>query len=366
MVASLAVSYRITHTAGPAFDAADSHLADLVKGRPVIVVVDDVLWPAYGNAIESYVEQRLNSRGIIRTPGTEAIKTLGFAATLCETAIDAEIPRDGVFVAVGGGTIMDAVGFSASIFRRGIGYVRVPTTLVGMIDVGVGIKQAVNIAHKKNIVGSFYAPLGIINDQGFLATLPAHHLACGIAEAIKIALISDEDLFELLEWYAPSLVASHFQEPDSVAREILHRSEAAMIGQLASNLHELDLRRLADFGHTFSPTIESASDYAVSHGEAVAMDMLLSAAIGVRAGMVPPALPLRLARLLRAIGLRMTHSTMTIDAMRSALEEIRLHRAGNLNLVVPSDIGCGAFLQGVSPQELAWGLAMVRELDAVA
>jgi 3-dehydroquinate synthase len=276
------------------------------------------------------------------------------------------MPRDGAFVAVGGGTIMDVVGFAASIFRRGIGYVRVPTTLIGMIDVGVGIKQAVNVDRHKNVIGSFYAPLGTINDQAFLATLPQRHLACGISEAIKIALVSDKRLFDLLEDHAANLIENGFQRPALVTREILFRSEAAMIEQLSSNLYEVQRRRLVDFGHTFSPLIEGASDYEVPHGEAVAMDMLLSSAIGVRVGLVPPWLPLRLARLLRSVGLPLEHPAMTIEAMVSALEGARLNRNGKVNLVVPTAIGEGAFLEDVGAADVVSALAAVRQFRTAA
>lgn len=366
MVAAHTVSYEVRHTAGRVFDLGNEHLAVLLGARPVLIIVDETVWLANGREIGAYARHRLQSRGVISVPGTESTKSLAFASTLCQAALQARIPRDGAFVAVGGGTVMDVVGFAASIFRRGIGYVRVPTTLIGMIDVGVGIKQAVNVDYQKNVIGSFYAPLGIINDQSFLATLPRRHLACGVSEAIKIALICEEQLFGLLEKHAPSLIATGFQRPESLTQEILYRSEAAMIDQLSSNLHEMDRRRLVDFGHTFSPIIESASDYEVPHGEAVAMDMLLSSAIGVRVGLVPPWLPARLARLLRAVGLPLTHPTMTPELMSSAIEEARLHRAGSLNLVVPTAIGRGAFLQEVPSADLAHALAAVRKLQTAA
>jgi 3-dehydroquinate synthetase len=365
MNAPFTVSYEIRHTRGPVFDLDDNHLVELLGKQPVLVVVDAGIWPTYGRDIRSYVTSRLNCKGIIPIPGTESSKSLAAAAALCEAAIDARIPRDGVFVAVGGGTVMDVVGFAASIFRRGIGFVRVPTTLIGMIDVGVGIKQAVNVGAKKNIIGSFYPPLGIINDQTFLRTLPRKYLACGIAEAIKIALVCDEHLFELLETYGPTLIATGFQKPAAIAQEVLQRSEAAMIGQLSPNLFEADRRRLVDFGHTFSPTIESASEYDVSHGEAVAMDMLLSCAIGARRGIVSPALPLRLARLLQAIDLRLVHPVMTTGRMNAAVDEMRLHRGGSLNLVVPTEIGTADFLQTVGAEDLDCALTAVRQLQNV-
>ena len=364
MAASHDVAYEVHHTAGRVFDLADSLLADVVGSRPVLAVVDETVWELCGDTIRAYLDQRLDNRGVIVVPGTESIKSLTFAATLCHNAFDARIPRDGAFLAIGGGTILDVVGFAASIFRRGINYVRVPTTLIGMIDVSVGIKQAVNVGRHKNIIGSFYAPLSSINDQAFLETLPRRHLACGVSEAIKIALVCDAQLFGLLEQHAPAMIASGFQRPHWAAQEVLRRSEAAMIAQLAPNLHEADRRRLVDFGHTFSPAIESSSDYEVPHGEAVAMDMLLSSIIGTRSGSVPPWLPSRLARLLRAAGLPLTHPSMTPEIMSRAMDDARLHRAAKLNLVVPAALGRGAFVQRVEHADLVHAIDTAHRLDA--
>jgi 3-dehydroquinate synthetase len=363
VVSPLIVSYNIVHTADGVFDPANPQLADLVGNRPALIILDDAISLVYGTRIEQYARIHLDCRAVIYVTGNESTKTLASAADLCERAIAARIPRDGVFIAIGGGTVMDVAGFAASIFRRGISYVRIPTTLIGMIDVAVGIKQGVNAGNLKNVIGSFYPPLGVLNDRRLLATLPKRHLACGIAEALKIALVCDEGLFQLLESHARVLIESGFQEPIGIANEVLRLSEQAMIDELAPNLYERDRRRLADFGHSFSAAIEVASDYSVPHGEAVALDMLLSSALGVQAGVVPVDLLERLANLYETVGLPLMHPLMTPELMYNALQDIRLHRDGNLNLVVPAAIGTGAFLQAVSRDELAVALVNVQRLQ---
>jgi 2-epi-5-epi-valiolone synthase len=362
VVSPLIVSYLIGHAERGIFDPINPQLADLVGDRPVLIIVDETISRMYGNSIRQYTRKHLDCRDVINLTGNESTKTLACASELCERAIAARIPRDGVFIAIGGGTIMDVAGFAASIFRRGIGYVRIPTTLIGMIDVAVGIKQGVNVGHLKNVIGTFYPPLGAFNDRRFLATLPRRHLACGIAEALKIALVCDAVLYELLEAHARILIESGFQEPTDIAHEVLRRSEQTMIDQLSPNLYERDRRRLVDFGHSFSAMIETASNYTVPHGEAVALDMLLSIAVGIRAGIVPQFLLERLARLYQTVGLPLIDPLMTAGLMYRALEDIRLHRDGDLNLVVPTAIGTGGFLQDVSIGHLAVALEDIQRL----
>ncbi len=362
MSASKVVNYEIEHTHGPIFDITNDALAFAVEDRAVLLVVDSSLWPFYGAQIERYARERLTCLNIVRLAGGEATKSLEEVADLCATAVDVGLPRHGIFVAIGGGTILDAVGFAASIYRRGVGYIRVPTTLIGMIDVGVGIKQAINFRHKKNVLGSFYAPRCTINDARFLYNLPRRELACGMAEAIKIGFLCDRSLFELLELHSSEILTSGFRTPQPVATEILMRAEVAMLDQLATNLYESDLRRLVDFGHSFSPIIETTTNYAVAHGEAVALDMLLSTIIAVERQICDRNVIARLTRLYHKIGLPTMHTSMSPLLMERALIEARKHRGGALNLVVPTGIGSAAFLQDVAYDELVSALAVMSAL----
>jgi 3-dehydroquinate synthetase len=366
MTTSRSVSYRVCHTAQHVFDERDTTLAEAVGTRPVVLIVDEALFPRYGRALRSYAAQKLHCLGVLRIPGSESAKSLEHASSICAAAFDFGLPRNGAFVAVGGGTVLDLVGFSASIFRRGVAFVRIPTTLIGMIDVGVGIKQAVNFKSKKNALGSFFPPLITINDSSFLQTLPAAGLICGMAEALKMALICDPLLYALLETHATALIASSFRAPAHVATEFLLRAERAMMQQLESNLFEEDLARAVDFGHTFSGVIEIASDYGVPHGEAVALDMLLSTAIAVERGVCPRELLARLVILYAAVGMPLEHGTLTLENLQRALAEARGHRGGNLNLVVPTAIGATVFLQDVSPDEFASALTRIASLRQIA
>lgn len=351
------IEYEVRHPERRAFDLEERELADLIGSRQALLIVDERIRQRYGAKIEAYARERLDALGIRYIDGSEGEKTLDAAAALCAAAAQAGLPRDGVLVGVGGGVVLDVTGFAAAMYRRGIPYVRVPTTLVGLIDVSVGIKHGVNFAGKKNLLGAFYPPLGSINDKSFLATLPRRHIACGLAEIAKIGLACDAKLFSLIERFGATLLESGFRTPAEIADEVLLRAECAMMKELAPNLFETTLRRPADFGHTFSPMLEVASDYALAHGEAVALDMLVSTALAVARGICDPCVLARLLAFYRSVGLPAAHPLLTPALLCRAIVETRAHRGGHLNLVVPAAVGATAFIQAVEADELGCAIA---------
>jgi 3-dehydroquinate synthase len=299
--------------------------------------------------------------------GLETEKTWPQVERICGTASAAGFGRHGILVAVGGGITLDLAGTAASLFRRGIGYVRVPTTLVGLVDVAVGIKHGINAFGRKNILGSFYPPLASVSDYSFLRTLPVAEIACGFAEIVKVALVRDEGLFEQIEQHGRELLHSHFQAPASAAREIALRAELLMMEELAPNLFESNLARLVDFGHTFSPTIETATDYRISHGKSVALDLLLSTVIAANKGICEPSLIERLFVLLCQLDLPVWDREMpSAEALCVAIQDARRHRGGALNLVVPCAVGAAIFLQDVGREDIQQGLDVMYELTSEA
>ena len=354
------IRYSVVHPAGRVLDLANPAIADAAAGRPVLAVVDSQIDTLYGGALRAYISKHLNSAGYVLLDGSEREKSRNQVERILKEAIRLKLPRAGLVMAVGGGVTLDVAGFAASIFRRGIGHLRVPTSLIGLVDVGVGIKQGINAGHGKSIIGAYHPAIATINDLTFLSTLPRRHLACGLAEIVKMAIVRDAQLFDLLERHAPELLACRFQE-HSAASEIILRAEHSMMQELQPNLFEQDTRRLVDFGHTFSPLIESASGYSIRHGEAVAIDMLLSTRIAVSRGLCSHDDLDRIECLLRRIGLPLTASVCDVELMAEAIGNARAHRAGRLNLVVPARIGQGDFVQDLSRSELEEALESVSE-----
>jgi 2-epi-5-epi-valiolone synthase len=357
------ISYQIHHVSSPVFDSSESTLADLIGNSPVLFVVDDYVWSQYGGEITAYAEQNLWCVGVHCISGSEKNKNLETVSFLCQAADAAKLPRNGLIVGVGGGVVLDVAGFAAAIYRRGISYVRVPTSLIGLVDVGMGIKHGVNYCGKKNLLGSFFPPLACVNDKRFLRSLPHRHMAAGIAEIIKMALVADPELFTLVERYGVPLVESRFQSLPAVADEVLFRAETAMLDELAANLFESELQRFSDFGHTFGPKLEIESDHSLVHGEAVALDMLVSVAIGIQQGVCDAALLARMLAVYRSVGLPTENRMLEPALLMDAASEARAHRAGALNLVIPRSIGSAVFIQNVSLAQIEGALRVIGDFN---
>lgn len=341
------------------FSPDEPTIERLVAGNAVMLVIDETVMATYGAPILLYLSERTKLVAYLTISSEETAKNFETVERICREAAAAGLDRRGIILAVGGGVVLDIAGLAASLYRRGIGYLRVPTTLTAIVDVALGIKQAINFAGKKNALGSFYPPLAAVAHLSFLRSLDRRHISSGLAEIVKIALVRDARLFELVEESGTALLRSRFQLPYSVASEIVVRAQAAMLEELEPNLHEDNLRRLVDLGHTFSPALEEDSQYCLAHGEAVAIDILISLAIGTIRGMCSPGLFERVAALFEAVALPLTHPSCRKPVLKRALCDTRRHRAGDLNLVIPTDLGHATFIQHVVDSEIEEALAMI-------
>jgi len=324
----------------------NSTLAELVGARKALFVITPSVDRLYGRALRAYISsvlERSDSEVFVLNV-TETTKNLGSLGVLAAQASDLGLGRDGPMVAVGGGVCSDVTGLCASLYRRGVPHIKVPTTLVGLIDAGIGTKNSVNHNGHKSLLGTFSAPEASLLDASFLATLPDRHLRTGLAEMFKMAVIDDRGLFELLEAHGQGLVRSKFQAPQSVAAEVAKRSAGGMLHELSLNLYEQSRQRKVDFGHTFSPYVETASKHRILHGEAVAIDIAISAEIAASLGLLVADDLEILIRALTNLGLPSYWAGIVVSDMYASLESIRLHRSGSLHLVVPSGIGSCVFL----------------------
>ena len=366
-------------------DPKDHQLADLSASRKVLLVLDKEYDNLHGHELERRLHTYFRAHGRATTAsheGAAADRADVVIRRLAPSVTDARskrenkgveslhqvidwarlmhLPRNGLLVAVGGGVILDIVGFAAQQFRRRIDYIRIPTTLVGQVDAGVGVKVGVNYKDDKNLIGAFYAPHYVINCMEFLYDLPANQLACGLAEIMKMGIACQFDILGNLEW-----VARRAKRHGAMTGDILRRDPAlherfkrliddavvAMLRQLQTNPVETGLLRLVDFGHTFSPTIEALSDYSVPHGYAVAVDMALSCfmANALESASGSPLLPNplldRYKTLAADLGILIYPHVMGSDLLEKHGKDIfdcSVHRAvdhrgENLNMVIPTD-----------------------------
>jgi 2-epi-5-epi-valiolone synthase len=315
-------------------------LADLVGTRRALLVTTPTVAQLYGASLAAYIDASGLDISVLELACTEQSKSLDLVAQICSKGMDLAIDRRGLLIGMGGGICTDLVTVAASWIRRGIAHIRIPTTLVGQIDAAIGLKGAVNFRGKKSYLGCFYPPEAVLIDPLFLRSLPASHLRCGLAEIIKIALVRDAPLFDLIEAHARAFLASGFAEPDAEARQVLWLAVQRMQEELASNPYEnKTYRRLVDFGHTFSPLVESASQFTLRHGEAVAVDMALSAVLAVELGILQTDVCNRILSAIASVGLPIRARWLTLPLCREALREAARHRGGAPNLVVPAAVG---------------------------
>jgi 3-dehydroquinate synthase len=332
-----------------------------------LVVVDANVDALFGQAIRAYFDGNdVEHRVLVLEPG-EINKTVE-ASMRVTTAMDdfgVDRRREPV-IAIGGGVLLDVVGYACSIYRRATPFVRVPTTLIGLVDAGVGVKTGVNANGHKNRLGTYFAAERTLLDRKFLTTLPRRHVSNGLAEILKIALIKDRELFDLMEATGEHVLEAKMQRgPGSVdpALEIIDRAIHGMLTELQPNLWEKTLERVVDYGHTFSPSLEMVALPALLHGEAVRIDMALTTCLGEQRGLVTEEERRRVLDLMTRLELPTWHPLLTADLLQRALADTVRHRDGQQRLPLPVGIGSACFVNDVSPQELADAAAALEAFE---
>ena len=323
----------------------DSALLEAIGDRKALLVTTPTVDRLHGTAIRALLKGT-NTVSTLVLNAREESKSMALVETVCNEALSHGLNRTGLLISFGGGVCSDVVTLSASLIRRGVAHIRVPTTLIGQIDAGIGLKGAVNFCGKKSFVGCFHPPEQVLIDPAFLQSLPRKFLVSGVAEAIKMGIARDAALFDLIEASTLNLLTSGFEEPVLEARELLQRSVWAMLDELRQNPYEdQGYERLVDFGHTFSPSLEAAMGFEIQHGEAVAVDMALSATIARSLGLIGGDLWQRIVDALRTASLPIFAPRLDVQLCRDALVEARRHRGGSMNLVVPAGLGRVVFLK---------------------
>lgn len=253
------------------------------------------------------------------------------------------LDRRSYVVAIGGGAVLDLVGFAAATFHRGIRHVRIPTTTLAQGDSAVGVKNGVNAFGTKNLLGTFAPPYAVINDKSFLATLSDRQCRSGMSEAVKVALIRDPAFYHWLECHARELDR---REPDAVHWAVRRSAELHMEHISATgDPFEQGTARPLDYGHWAAHKLETLTDYELLHGEAVAIGIALDARYAELAGMLSSGICDRICQTLESLGFRLWHPALekTDDGgalqLLRGLADFREHLGGRLHLIMLEDIG---------------------------
>lgn len=370
------VSYEVVLSSG-LLNPSDPTLATAGGPREApagrrLVVVDATVHALYSSRIGAYFTRQGVEYETCVVDAHESVKSMDTVFEIVASMDAFGIPRRREpVIAIGGGVLTDLVGLAASLYRRSTPYLRVPTTLIGMVDAGIGAKTGVNFRQHKNRLGTYHPSAVTLIDREFLRTLGPRHLRNGLAEILKMALVKDGTLFEHLEAHGPRVVEERMQSVASadgssdggtVAQDMVARAIGSMLEELQPNLWEHELQRLVDFGHSFSPAIEMAALPELLHGEAVCVDMALSAVLSHRRGLLERRDLVRILGVMDRLELPAWHPVCTPELLRQGLADTVRHRDGRQLLPLPDGIGRARFVDDVSGTELDAALTMLLEL----
>jgi 3-dehydroquinate synthetase len=316
------------------------------RNRTVLAVTTPTVDRLYGHAFRAaFASVDLKPSWLVLNC-SERTKTMKSVLTVCRAAADAEIDRRGALVAIGGGVCSDIVTLAASMLRRSLSHLRIPTTLIGQVDAGIGLKGGVNFADSKNYLGCFHPPEAVAVIPSLLKTLGVDTVRQGVAEMIKVACTSDTDLFHMIEEARGDRLESWFLNGDVLAHEPIERAIAAMLGELSKNPFETtSYERAVDLAHTIAHPLEASTHYELHHGFAVAIDLAFSSVLGWHLGWLKEETALRIVDLLVAVRLPVWHEHLDEDLVSKSFRAAAKHRGGNINIVVPTDIGRYRFLK---------------------
>ena len=317
------------------------HIRPLALGGKAMLITDTNVGAIYGDTVRNSLEDSGLEVAVHTFPAGEKSKHLGSITEMFGAMADFGMSRKDIVVALGGGVTGDMAGFAAACYMRGIGFVQIPTSLLAQVDSSVGGKTGVDIPQGKNLVGAFHQPLLVLIDPDTLSTLPQYYINDGMAEIIKYGCIKDAELFGTLELeYAPDIIEDIIERCVSIKRDVVNRDEK-----------ESGERMLLNFGHTLGHALEKIYDFGgLSHGQAVAVGMVMITAASERAGLTDGGTAERIKALCEKYGLP-TSDEAELSRIALACASDKKAGGGSVNLVLLERIG-SSFIRKTPLSEL--------------
>jgi 3-dehydroquinate synthase len=323
-------------------DQAGRLIAPFQKRGRTAVVSDETVWALHGARLTAALASAgVEALPVIVAPG-EQTKSFEGLADVSDRLLALELDRGDIVTAFGGGVVGDLAGFAAAVYKRGIDFVQIPTTLLAQVDSSVGGKTAIDTPRGKNLVGAFHQPKLVLADLSVLSTLPDREMRAGYAEIIKYGLLGDRDFFEWLEANAAAVLA---REPAALAHAVA-RSVEMKAEIVAEDEREQGRRALLNLGHTFGHALESETGYgaALLHGEAVGVGMALAFRFSARQGLANGQDAERATRAIAASGLPTALSDVAghpFDARRlvTHMGQDKKAEAGQLTFILARALG---------------------------
>jgi 3-dehydroquinate synthase len=348
------------------FNIENTTLADFFReraaegGQKIYFVIDEGVFIAHPNLINE-IRTYFSVHSTVAllpdfaiVPGGEKSKNdMGLFEQLIDATDTYGIDRHSYIAAIGGGAGGEGGGYAAAVAHRGIKHIRIPTTVLSQNDSGIGVKNGINYKGKKNFLGTFAPPVAVFNDEQFLRTLMDRDYRSGISEAIKVALIKDQEFFCWIENHAEALRNRVAEQMNYLIKHCA-KLHLAHIG--GSDPFETGSARPLDFGHWSAHKQEQLSNFGVLHGEAVAMGIALDSTYSFLAGFLTEDKLHRILNVLLQLSFEITDPIMTIKDLQSpilkGLAEFREHLGGKLTITLLTDLGTGKEVHEMSPQLL--------------
>lgn len=312
-----------------------------------VVVSEPRVERRYGAAVTRALVEAGIETSIVRVASGERAKDARTLSSLWRAFARAGLGRDGLVVALGGGSVGDLAGFAAATYARGIAWIGIPTTVLAQVDASLGGKTAIDLPEGKNLAGAFHDPRAVLADTATLASLPDRDLRSGMAEVVKAGIVADADLVAQLERLAPRIVA----RDEAALFAAIVSAAAVKADVVAGDPLEAGERMSLNLGHTLGHGIEAASRYRYSHGEAVALGTVFACALAAELGLARPELRERVETLLAAIGLPVR--ARIPPRAWGFVGRDKKRRAGRLRWVLPRRLGTVSLVEEVPDRALA-------------
>lgn len=323
--------------------------------RNAILITDSNIDGLYGDMILSIMQQLgIAVQKLIIEPGEKA-KSMETASYLWEQLVDYNFHRRDILIAFGGGVITDLVGYVASNYMRGIPYVNIPTTLVAQLDAAIGGKVAINHCRAKNLLGAFYHPEYVLIDVDLLRTLPVREIRNGLAEAVKVAVVSSPELFDIIQQECEKVLYGDIK----ILYQVIKIGVAGKIALIEKDPYEKNLKRSLNLGHLIGHAIETALNYeAISHGQSVAIGMAAATRIAMARDLCDWNTGEKIINLIEQLGLPIfANKNVDINMVLKNIDVIRHIRNGHHYEVLPTGIGSYEIIDTVSEQEFRESIA---------
>lgn len=322
-----------------------------------VVITDANVAHLYGDAITASLSGRIELLEVISLPAGEKSKSFPTLERIMTDMLRKECDRAVAVLAFGGGVVGDIAGFAASVYKRGVPYIQIPTTLLAQVDSSVGGKTGINHALGKNLVGTFYQPKMVWSDLALLESLPPREIRCGLGEIIKYGIIKDADLFAVVEAHLERIL----ELDPGLLQEIVKRCCEIKASVVAADERESGLRMILNFGHTVGHAIEAALGYkSISHGEAVLAGMLAESKMALCAALLDQTDFDRIAALLSRFGLLRKLGRLSRSEILRFMKSDKKAMAGKLRFVLPRTIGKVDILDEVEETLIEHGLDVLN------